>query len=85
MNWLNGGTKGITKLSWNVLDCLECAEVVHNLKERELLELDGKNLQIRQVGVNEDLLDPMVAGCSFLELESSSKVGYSQMDRLRNL
>ncbi|KAF3490272.1 hypothetical protein F2Q69_00051987 [Brassica cretica] len=37
------GRLGITKLPGNLLDCLECAEVVPNLKEKELLELDGKN------------------------------------------
>ena len=41
---------------------MKCAEVVPNLKEKELLELDGKNLQIRQVGVNGDPPDPMLAG-----------------------
>ncbi|KAF2617049.1 hypothetical protein F2Q68_00040026 [Brassica cretica] len=56
------GPNGITKLPGNLLDCLKCAEVVPNLKEKELLELDGKNLQIRQVGVNGDPPDPMLAG-----------------------
>ncbi|KAF2569677.1 hypothetical protein F2Q70_00028147 [Brassica cretica] len=37
-----GRFEGITKLPGNLLDGLECAEVVPNLKEKELLELDGK-------------------------------------------
>ncbi|KAF3550784.1 hypothetical protein DY000_02005113, partial [Brassica cretica] len=53
---------GITKLPGNLLDCLKCAEVVPNMMEKELLELDGKNLQIRQVGVNGDPPNPMLAG-----------------------
>ena len=44
---------------------MKCAEVVPNLKEKELLELDGKNLQIRQVGVNGDPPDPMLAGARY--------------------
>ena len=59
---VSGRFEGITKLPGNLLDGLEGAEVVPNLKEKELLELDGKKLQIRQVGVNEDPPDPMWAG-----------------------
>ncbi|CAG7875720.1 unnamed protein product [Brassica rapa] len=33
-----GRFEGITKLPGNLLDGLECAEVVPNLKEKELLE-----------------------------------------------
>ncbi|KAF3571719.1 hypothetical protein F2Q69_00059752 [Brassica cretica] len=103
------GLNGITKLPGNLLDCLKCAEVMPNLKEKELLELDGKNLQIRQVGVNGDPPDPILiswspmSGLRLIEpiplesydelwfrtllpwLESPSKVGYSQMDGLKNL
>ncbi|KAF3536572.1 hypothetical protein F2Q69_00024838 [Brassica cretica] len=52
----------ITKLPGNFLDCLECAEVVHKLKEKELLKFECKKLQIRQIGVNGDPPDPMLAG-----------------------
>jgi len=59
---VSGRFEGITKLPGNLLDGLEGAEVVPNLKEKELLELDGKKLQIRKVGVNEDPPDPIWAG-----------------------
>ena len=35
---VSGRFEGITKLPGNLLDGLECAEVVPNLKEKELLE-----------------------------------------------
>ncbi|KAF3591356.1 hypothetical protein DY000_02021513 [Brassica cretica] len=60
----NLGGGGINKLPGNLLDFLECAEVMPNLKEKELLELDGKNLQIRQVGVNGDPPDPILISWS---------------------
>ncbi|KAG5407908.1 hypothetical protein IGI04_014027 [Brassica rapa subsp. trilocularis] len=97
------GPNGIREIPWDLLDGLEGSDVVHKLKEKELLEFECKSFQIRQVGVNEDPFDPMLAGARtadkllltpmmgfasgrfFIGLESSSKVGYSQMDRLRNL
>ena len=60
--FVSGRFEGITKLPKNLLDGLEGAEVVPNMKEKELLELAGKKLQIRQVGVNEDPPDPIWAG-----------------------
>ena len=62
---VSGRFEGITKLPGNLLDGLEGAEVVPNLKEKELLELDGKKLQIRQVGVNEDPPDPELRAWPF--------------------
>ncbi|KAG2323668.1 hypothetical protein Bca52824_016881 [Brassica carinata] len=54
--------KGIRKLSWDLLDGLEGADVVPRLKGKELLEFECLRLQIRQFGVNEDPPDPMMAG-----------------------
>ena len=45
-------------MAWKVL-------IVHKLKEKELLEFECKSFQIRQVGVNEDPFDPMLAGARY--------------------
>ena len=42
--------QGIRKLPWNIMDVSEGADVVHKLKEKELLKFKCKNLRIRQVG-----------------------------------
>ncbi|KAF3487608.1 hypothetical protein F2Q69_00052819 [Brassica cretica] len=47
-----------------------------NQKEKELLELDGKNLQIRQVGVNGDPPDPMLAGAWLLGPNAAKTQGF---------
>ncbi|WZY93762.1 hypothetical protein YC2023_066091 [Brassica napus] len=64
-----GETLGISKLPGNLLDCLECAEVVPKLKRKELLDINV---------AEKLLLTPMMgfaSGRSFLGLESPSKVG----------
>ncbi|KAF2532596.1 hypothetical protein F2Q70_00031148 [Brassica cretica] len=53
---------GNQELTWDLLYGLKCAEVVHKLKEKELLKFECKKLQIRQIGVNGDPPDPMLAG-----------------------
>ncbi|KAF3486361.1 hypothetical protein F2Q69_00052580 [Brassica cretica] len=57
------------------MDGLEGDDVVHKLKEKELLEFECKKLQIRQVGVNEDPHDPMLAG-AWYELAELLLVAY---------
>ncbi|KAF3524788.1 hypothetical protein F2Q69_00047897 [Brassica cretica] len=61
-NLESGRFKGIREIPWDLLDVLEGADVVHKLKEKELLEFECTNLQIRQFCVNEDPPDPMWAG-----------------------
>ena len=61
----SGRFKGIREIPWDRLDGLEGADVVHKLKEKELLEFECKSFQIRQVGVNEDPFDPMLAGARY--------------------
>ena len=58
----SGRFKGIRELPWDILNGLEGSDVVHKLKEKELLEFECKSFQIRQVGVNGDPFDPMLAG-----------------------
>ena len=60
-----GWFKGIRELPWDLLDGLEGSDFVHKLKEKELLEFECKSFQIRQVGVNEDPFDPMLAGARY--------------------
>ena len=57
-----GWFKGIRELSWDLLECLIDAYLVLALVEKELLEFECTNLQIRQFCVNEDPPDPMWAG-----------------------
>ncbi|KAG5383754.1 hypothetical protein IGI04_035224 [Brassica rapa subsp. trilocularis] len=59
------GPNGIRELPWDLLDGLEGSDAVHKLKEKELLEFECKSFQIRQVGVNEDPFDPMLAGARY--------------------
>ncbi|WZZ44684.1 hypothetical protein YC2023_040943 [Brassica napus] len=61
-NLESGRFKGIRELPWDILDSLEGSDVVHKLKEKELLEFECKSFQIRQVGVNGDSFDLMLAG-----------------------
>ncbi|KAF3547118.1 hypothetical protein DY000_02007733 [Brassica cretica] len=56
---------GIRELPWDLLDGLEGFDVVHKLKERELLEFECKSFQIRQIGVNVDPPDPLLAGALY--------------------
>ncbi|KAF3534951.1 hypothetical protein DY000_02040706 [Brassica cretica] len=46
----------------DILDGLKGSDLVQKGMRKELLEFECKMLQIRQVCVNEDPLDPMVAG-----------------------
>ncbi|KAF2572700.1 hypothetical protein F2Q70_00001464 [Brassica cretica] len=50
------------ELHWDLLDGWKGSDLVQKGMRKELLEFECKMLQIRQVGVNEDPLDPMVAG-----------------------
>ena len=70
-----GRSKGIRDIPWDLLDGLDGDDVVHKLKVKELLEFECKKLQIRQVGVNEDPHDPMLAG-AWYELAELLLVAY---------
>ncbi|WZZ54064.1 hypothetical protein YC2023_054171 [Brassica napus] len=57
-----GRVEGASELHGNLLYGLEGADVMPQLKGKELLEFYSKNFQIRQVDVDEDPPDPIVSG-----------------------
>ncbi|KAF3579250.1 hypothetical protein DY000_02034160 [Brassica cretica] len=56
-----GRVEGASELHGNLLYGLEGADVMPQLKGKELLEFYSKNFQIRQVDVDEDPPDPIVS------------------------
>ncbi|KAF3505797.1 hypothetical protein F2Q69_00003295 [Brassica cretica] len=57
-----GRFKGIRELPWDLLGCFICADFVHSLIGKELLDINVGLLHIRQVEVQEDSPNPVGAG-----------------------
>ncbi|KAF2567703.1 hypothetical protein F2Q70_00024855 [Brassica cretica] len=81
-----GRFEGIRELPWDLPGCLIGTDVVPDLKRKELLDINNSSCTPR---ISPDWLK-LSPGRQFLVrffigLESSSEIGYSQMDGLRNL
>ncbi|KAL0697142.1 hypothetical protein Bca4012_064322 [Brassica carinata] len=68
---VSGRFEGVSELPGNLLYGLKDAEVVPDLKRKELLDIYVGLLQIRQFCVNEDPPDPMMAGAWYELVELS--------------